>query len=161
MSRIACAWISVRPNCAVRPALASGGFFEPRISLITASRLSSAMRRPFEDVRARLRLAQLEFDAPAHHLAAELDEVLDDLEEAQHLRPAGDDGQHDDAEGLLQRGVLVEVVEDHLATSPRFSSMTMRMPVAVGFVPQVGDALDGLLATSSAIRSSSFALFTW
>ena len=30
--------------------------------------------------------------------------------------------------------------------SPRFSSMTMRMPVAIGLVAQVGDALDDLVA---------------
>ena len=52
----------------------------------------------FEDVVARLGLAQLELGPPADDLAAELDEALDQLEQGQHLRPAADDGEHDDAE---------------------------------------------------------------
>ena len=43
----------------------------------------------FEDVGAGLGLAQLELDPPPHHFAAELDEVLDDLEQVQHPRAAG------------------------------------------------------------------------
>ena len=54
--------------------------------------------------------------------------LLDELEQVQHARPAADDGQHDDAERRLQLRVLVEVVEDDLGTSPRFSSITIRMP---------------------------------
>ena len=53
---------------------------------------------PFEDVIARLGLPQLEFGPAADDLAAELDEALDQLEQRQHLRPAADDGEHDDAE---------------------------------------------------------------
>ena len=58
--------------------------------------------QPFEDVVARLGLAQLELGAAADDLAAELDEALDQLEQVQHLRPAADDGEHDDAEARLQ-----------------------------------------------------------
>ena len=43
----------------------------------------------FEDVRARLGLAQLELDAAPDDLAPEVDELLDDLEQAKHPRPAG------------------------------------------------------------------------
>ena len=52
----------------------------------------------FEDVRARFGLAQLELDPAAHDLAAELDELLEDLEQVEHARPPADDGEHDDAE---------------------------------------------------------------
>ena len=41
--------------------------------------------QPFEDVRARFGLAQLELGPAPHHLAAELDELLDDVDERQHL----------------------------------------------------------------------------
>ena len=58
--------------------------------------------QPFEDVPARFGLAQLELGPAAHDLAPELDEVVDQLDERQHLRPPADDGQHDDAEAALQ-----------------------------------------------------------
>ena len=146
MSRMACAWISDSPKVAIRPVLASAVVFDARIRVITASRLSRAMRRPFEDVGAGLGLAQLELDPPADHLAAELDEVLDHLEQRQHPRPAGDDRQHDDAEGLLELGVLVEVVEDDLADLAALQLDDDAHAVAVGLVADVGNALDGLVA---------------
>ena len=46
MSRIAWAWISVSENSMTRPIRASAGFFAARISLMTASRWSSAILRP-------------------------------------------------------------------------------------------------------------------
>ncbi len=49
-----------------------------------------------EDVRARFGLAQLELDAAPHHLAPELDELLDDLEQVEHSGTAADDCQRDD-----------------------------------------------------------------
>ena len=99
-----------------------------------------------EDVGARFGLAQLELDPAPHDLAAELDEVLDHLEQRQHPRPAGDDRQRDDAEGLLELGVLVEVVEDDLADLAALQLDHDPHAVAVGFVADVGDALDGLVA---------------
>ena len=100
----------------------------------------------FEDVRARLGLAQLELGAPPDDLAAELDEVLDDVDERQHARPAADDRQHDDAERRLQLRVLVEVVEDDLGHLAALQLDDDPHAVAVGLVAQIGDALDRLLA---------------
>ncbi len=42
----------------------------------------------FEDVRARLGLPQLELSPPPNDFTAELDELLDDLQQRQDLRPA-------------------------------------------------------------------------
>ena len=64
----------------------------------------------------------------------------------QHLRPAADDGQHDDAEAALQRGVLVEIVEDDLADLAALQVDDDAHAVAIGFVADVGDAFDRLLA---------------
>ena len=100
----------------------------------------------FEDVRARLGLAQLELGAAPDDLAPELDEVLDDVEERQHPRPAADDRQHDDAERRLQLRVLVEVVEDDLRHLAALQLDDDPHAVAIGLVAQVGDALDRLLA---------------
>jgi hypothetical protein len=102
--------------------------------------------QPFEDVIARLRLPQLELRAPADDVAAELDEALDQLEQRHHLRPAADDGEHDDAEAQLQLGVLVEVVENHLRHFAALQLDDDAHAVAVRLVPQVGNALDRFLA---------------
>ena len=64
----------------------------------------------------------------------------------QHLRPAADDRQHDDAEARLQLGVLVEVVEDDLRHLAALQLDDDPHAVAIGLVAQVGDALDRLLA---------------
>ena len=143
---MACAWISLRPNCVTRPTLASAGFFDAADQRDHRVEVVERDAQAFEDVRARLGLAQLELDAAAHHLAAELDELLDDLEQVQHARPAADDGQHDDAEGLLQLGVLVEVVEHDLADLAALQLDDDAHAVAIGLVADVGDALDGLVA---------------
>ena len=74
----------------------------------------------FEDVGASFGLAQLELGPASDDLAPELDEVLDDLEQAEDLRAAAGDRQHDDPERRLQRRVLVEIVQDdvgHLAAA--------------------------------------------
>ena len=100
----------------------------------------------FQDVGPRLCLAQFELGASPHDVAAELDEPLDQLEQRQHARPAIDDGQHDDAERRLQRRVLVEVVEHHLRHLAALEFDHDTHALAVGFVADVGDALERLLA---------------
>ena len=102
--------------------------------------------QPLEDVRTRLRLAQLELDAAAHDLAAELDELLDELEQVQHARPSADDREHDDAEARLQGGVLVQVVQHHLRHLAALHLDHDAHAVAIRLVAQVGDALDDLVA---------------
>ena len=68
------------------------------------------------------------------------------LEQVQHLRPAVDDREHDDAEGRLQRGVLVEVVQDDFRHLAALELDHDPHAVAVGLVAQVGDAFDLLVA---------------
>ena len=99
-----------------------------------------------EDVGPRLGLAQLELGAAPHDLAPELDELLDDVEQRQHLRPAAGDRQHDDAERRLQLGVLVEVVEHDLRHLAAAQLDDDPHAVAIGLVAEIGDALDDLLA---------------
>ena len=146
MSRIACDWICDRPNCVIRPSRASDGVLRPANQRDHRVEVVERDLQPFEDVIARFRLPQLELGAPADDLAAELDEALDQLEQRHHLRPAADDGEHDDAEAQLQLGVLVEVVENHLRHFAALQLDDDAHAVAVGLVPQVGNALDRLLA---------------
>ena len=95
---------------------------------------------------ASLRLFQLENRAAGDDLAAVVDEVADHLFERENLRPVVDDGQHDDAEGGLHLGMLVELVEKHLGVLVLFQLDDDPHPVPVRFIPQVGDALDFLLS---------------
>ena len=63
----------------------------------------------------------------------------------QHARPAGHDGQHDDAVGRLQLRVLVEIVQDDVRHLAAFQLDDDPHAVAVGLVAQVGNAFEGLL----------------
>ena len=76
---------------------------------------------PFQDVRAPLGLAQQILRPPADDLDAVAQELLEHLLERQHLRPAVDQGQQDDADGLLQGRELVELVEHQVAGRRRAS----------------------------------------
>ena len=109
---MACAWIGLRPNSRhqafARLRGRSRGADE-RDHLVDVVQRDL---QPLEDVRPGFGLPQLEFDPPPDDVAAELDEMVQHLRERQDARPPGDDRQHDDAEGGLQRRVLVEVVQD-------------------------------------------------
>ena len=102
--------------------------------------------QPLEDVGPRLGLAKLELGPAPDDLATKLDELLDELEQVQDLRPAAGDGQHDDAEGGLELRVLVEVVQDDLWHLSALQLDDDPHAVAVRLVAQVGDPLDRLLA---------------
>ena len=74
-----------------------------------------------------------------------VDEELQRLLEAQYDGPAIDDRQHDDAERLLQRRVLVEVVQhgEHLRLALQLDDDAHALPV--GLVAQVGDTFESAL----------------
>src|SRR5262249_28114630 len=68
----------------------------------------------FEDVRAFLGLAQQKLRAPADDLDAVAKKLLQHLLEGQGPWPAVHQGQEDDADGLLERRKLVQLVENEL-----------------------------------------------
>ena len=143
---MACAWIRVSENCAINPSRASGRVLRRPDQPDHLVEVIERDLQPFEDVRARFRLAQLELGPPPDHFAPELDEVLDDVEQREDLRPASDDREHDDPERRLQLRVLVQIVQHdvgHLAPAELDHDPHA---VAVRLVPQIGDALDHLLA---------------
>ena len=146
MSRIACAWICDRPKLRHQAVARLGNGLRPADQLDDRVEVIERDLQAFEDVIARLGLPELELGAAADDFAAELDEALDQLEQVQHLRPAADDREHDDAEARLQRRVLVEVVEHDLGHFAALQLDDDAHAVAVGFVAQVGDAFDRLLA---------------
>ena len=99
-----------------------------------------------QDVRPVARLAELEDRAPGDDLLAEDDEGRDDLLEIEGLGPAAVDRHHVDAEGGLQRGIAVQLVEYDLGLDVAAQLDDHAQAVPVALVAQVADALDGLLA---------------
>ena len=89
---------------------------------MTASRLSMRLEQALEDVRAVLRLLEVELAAAADDLAAVVDEELEGRLEADRARLAVDQGQHVHGEGGLHRRVLVEGVEDGARPGRRASA---------------------------------------
>ena len=95
-----------------------------------------------EDVRPLLRPLEVVPRTPQDHVAPVIDEQLERLLQTEHDRAAVDDREHDHAECRLQSGVLVEVVQhgEHLRLSLELDHDAHA--VAVGFVAQIGDALE-------------------
>ena len=98
-----------------------------------------------QDVRALARLAQLVAGAADDDLAAVADEVGQHLLEGEDARTLVDDGEQDDAERRLQRGVLVQVVEHDLFVGIALELDDDAHALAVGLVAQVRDAVDLLV----------------
>ncbi len=82
MSRIACAWSCDSLNCGHQAVARLGRALRPANQLDDLVEVIERDLEAFEDVGARLGLAQLELGAAPDDLAPELDEVLDDLEQA-------------------------------------------------------------------------------
>ena len=99
----------------------------------------------FEDVGPRLGLLEVVDRPPAHHFAPEGQEVLAGLEDVQDLGALIDDGQEDDAEGVLQGGQLVEVVQDDLAGLALLDVEDDAHAVPRALVADVGDAFHPLV----------------
>ena len=98
-----------------------------------------------QDVLALAGFAQFVLGAPADHIDAVIDEVLDHVHQAELARLAVDDGEHDDAEADLQLCVLIQVVEDDLGLLAALQFDDDAHAVAVAVVHHVGDAFDALL----------------
>ena len=102
----------------------------------------------FEDVAAPLGLAQQVLGAPADHLDAMPQELLDHLLDRQVARPAVHQGQQDDAHRLLQRRQSVELIEDELrvGVALQVDDEPHRLAGALAaLVLDVVDALDALV----------------
>src|SRR6185369_15105707 len=99
----------------------------------------------FQDMQAFLRLAQVVDRASRHHILAVADEDLQRILEIEQLRTPADDRQHIDAERVLQLAELEELVLHDLRDGVALELDDHAHAVAIGFVAQVGDALDALL----------------
>ena len=109
----------------------------------------------FEDVAAPLGLAQQVLGAAADDLHAVAQELLEHLLEGQRPRPAVHQGQQDDADRLLQRRELVELVEDQVrvGVALEVDDQPDRLAAAgAALVADVADALDALVLDQLADR---------
>ena len=98
-----------------------------------------------QGMRALARLAQKIDRAPRDHLLAEIDEGRDDVAQAHQQRPAAVERQHVDAEARLQRRVAIELVQHDIGHRVALQLDDDAHAVAIAFVAQIGDALDGLV----------------
>ena len=99
-----------------------------------------------EDVGALLGLGEVELGAAPHDLLPVAHVLVHQLAQVHHLRPVLHQGQHDRAEGHLQRGVHEELVEHDLGVGVLLELDHDAHAVAVGLVAQVADARDPPLA---------------
>ena len=103
-------------------------------------------REAHQYVRAVARLGEQVLGAPRHHLLAERGEGGDHVLEVELLRAPAVDGQHIGAEARLQVGVAPQLVQHHVGNGVALQLDDDAHAFAVGLVPDVGDALDLLLA---------------
>ena len=103
-------------------------------------------RQAFQHVAALARLAQVVHGAARNHFAAVLQEAHQHLLQVQQLRLAVDQRHHVHAEGVLQLGLLVQVVQHNLW---HFAALELNHHAharLVGLVADVGDAFELLVA---------------
>ena len=98
-----------------------------------------------EDVGALLRLAKLELGAPRDDDALEVEVVPDELEERKRPRDPVHERDGVVAEGRLERGVLVELVEDDLRNRLALELDLDAHSRLVRVVREVGDLRENLV----------------
>ncbi len=120
----------------------SGRTFDERNHLVHVGDRHS---KAFQNMPPVTRFAQLEHGAACHHLTAMINEGRNHLLQVQRARLTVDQGHHIHAEGVLQLGVFVKVVQHHLG---HFTTLQFNHhPHAgfVGFITNVRDAFDAFL----------------
>ena len=100
---------------------------------------------PRHDVRALLRLVEVEARAADDDLFLMLDIVMNAVLEAEHLRLAVHEREDDDAVGRLQLGMFVERVQHDLRVGVLAQFDDDAHAVAVGFLADVRNAFDAFV----------------
>ena len=103
-------------------------------------------RQADQDVAPVAGLREFELGPPDHHLLAEIHEGGDHVAQAHLQRPPTVQCQHVHAERGLQRGVAVELIEDHVGGGVALHLDDDAHALPVAFVAQVGNAFDPLFA---------------
>ena len=103
-------------------------------------------RQAFEDMAAIARLLEFEHRAPGDDLAPVAQEGIQHVLQVEQARLAVDQRHHVHAEGILHLRLLVQIVQDHIRVFAAFQFDIDPHPGLVGFIAQVGDAVDLLVA---------------
>ena len=100
----------------------------------------------FQNVGPGFGLLQVEFRPADHHFLLVFDVIVEDLLQVQNLRLTVHQRQHDHAVGVLELGVLVQLVQDDRRVGvPLQVDDDADAVLQVRFVADVGDAFDGLV----------------
>ena len=118
---------------------------QARMVAISSSTMSVAFFRPSRMWARSLAFFRSYWVRRRDDLVLELDVLLDHLLQGQDLGHLVVDGQHDDAHGILQLGVLVQLVQHHLGVGVLADVDDDAHALAVGLIVQVADALDALV----------------
>src|SRR5262245_58391407 len=99
----------------------------------------------FEYMEALFRLAQVVGGAPRHHFFTVIQESFKRLFEIEYPWAAVGNGEHVDAERFLQRGVLIELIENDVGYRIAFELDDDTHPFAVRFIAKIRDPINFLL----------------
>ena len=100
----------------------------------------------FQNMRAGFRFLQIVFSAAANNFDLVLQIMMQHIAQIEHLRLAVHERQHIDAEIRLHRRMLVQIVQHDIRVDIAAKLDDDAHAVAVGFVAQIGNAVDLLLA---------------
>ncbi|MPM56764.1 hypothetical protein SDC9_103578 [bioreactor metagenome] len=98
----------------------------------------------FQNMEALLRAVEVIGRAAGDNVFLMLEIIIEHIAQRQYLRFAIHQHEHDHAEGGLQIGVFIELVENDAAVDVLFQFDHDTHARAVGFITQVGDALNAL-----------------
>ena len=107
-----------------------------------------------------LGLTQVVGRAPRDDFFTVIEETLERFFEVEQFRPAIDDGEQVDAEGFLQRGVLVELVDNDFRHRVALELDDDAHSFAIGFVAQVANPFDLFLLYQRGDLFDQLTLFT-
>src|SRR5215467_530683 len=99
----------------------------------------------FEDMETLFRLAQVVGSAPGHHFFTVIQESFERFFEIEYPWAAIRNGEHVHAERFLQRGVLIELIEDDVSYRIALEFDDNTHPFAVRFIAKIRNSVNFLL----------------
>ncbi len=103
-------------------------------------------QQTFQNMSTGLCFVQVKLGSAGDNILLMLQIIIDDVAQIQHAGLAVDQGEHIGAEGFLKRGVHVEEIQDNLRIDVLFQLNDNAHAVAVGFIADVRDAFNTLVA---------------
>ena len=124
--------------------------------------IGDSNRKAHQDMGAVAGLVEQELGAAGDDLFAEGDEGDQKILQVHHLRTAAVERQHVGGKIALQRREAIELVQHHVRHRVALQLDHDAKAVAVGFVAQIAEIPSIFFSrTSSAMRSTIVALFSW